>query len=84
MPKIKIIGIEDDLNKWNQEEIILKMELQNKLETNRTDFKMKVVKITQKTEKEGTMIMEVDPLTHKGIVEKGKLIIGRYTEYTIL
>lgn len=76
-PKIKIIGIEEELNKWKEDDILLKIGLQNKLEINRTDFGIKIIKVMQKSGKEGTtMIMEVDPLTHKGIVEKGKLLVG--------
>lgn len=36
-----------------------------------------MIKVIQRTErKEEIMLMEVDPYTHKGLIEKGKLLVG--------
>lgn len=76
LPKIKIIGIEENLNEIEETDFIKKIIKQNELDVNNENIKIKVIKKIQRTGKEGIMILEIDPKTHKIVVELQKLKIG--------
>lgn len=76
LPKIKIIGIEENLNEIEETDFIKKIIKQNELDVNNENIKIKVIKKVQRIGKEGVMILEIDPKTHKIVVELQKLKIG--------
>lgn len=76
LPKIKIVEVEQKVERECEDEFIKKIIKQNELDMDRDTFKMQIVKMS-KTGKNGkTIIMEVDPKTHKYFVEKARIKIG--------
>lgn len=76
LPKIKVIGIEDQLKEEDEETFIEKISIQNKLNMDRDEFRMKLIKKIKMRNQTNTIILEVDQYTHKLLVEKQRMKIG--------
>lgn len=76
LPKLKILDIEKDivLNE-SDEKIIIMLTNQNDITLN-GDTKMEIRKRITKSENNATIIIEVDPKTHKSLIEKQKIKLG--------
>lgn len=77
LPKIKIVGIGEDLNfsKEQENDFLLKIIEQNEIRTEKEELSLRMIKKTVNTGV-GTIIVETDPKTHKIIIEKGKIKVG--------
>lgn len=76
LPKIKVIGVEEEVGREEEAEFIEKVKNQNELEIDREMFMMKIIKKSRTNEDETTIIMEVDPKTHKYFVERQRIKVG--------
>ncbi|XP_071579273.1 uncharacterized protein [Temnothorax nylanderi] len=87
-PKIKIVGIGEEEMNLNDNDLIVAIKKQNKMEEKKEGIHMQIVKRITKEKKidgsqagrrrreEGTVIIEADEETHAVILGKGKLNIG--------
>lgn len=76
LPKIKIVGIEETVEIENEKNFIEKIRTQNQLQGENESYQMKIIKKSQGAENLQTVIMEVDPKTHKYLVEKRRMKVG--------
>lgn len=75
-PKIKVIGIEDQIREEDEDIFIERISRQNELNMNKDNFKMNIIKKIRTPNQTNTIILEVDQYTHKLLVEKQKMKIG--------
>lgn len=69
-PKIKVIGMEGQIEKEDEETFIEKISIQNELNTDKDKFRMKIIKKIRMRNQTNAIILEVDQVTHKALVEK--------------
>lgn len=76
LPKVKIVDVEDEiLDIENEEEIFNMIIRQNDME-NKSKIKMSIKRKFRRNKQNGMMIIEVDPETHKFLVEKQRIKLG--------
>ena len=87
-PKLKILNVEEDEIKLEEEDIIELLIKQNQLEKEREGFHMEIIKKIMKDKKndnknvsrgrrsEGALILAADEITHNWILKNGKVNIG--------
>jgi len=86
-PKIKIVSIDEDKIKLDDNDLIDIIKRQNKIEVNK-EFQIRIVKklikekriyrnqLGRRGREEGVVIIETDEITHELLLNKGKINIG--------
>lgn len=85
LPKIKVVGIEENIDRRRieEEELVEKISRKNRLDIAKEGFKIKIVKKIQINATQKTLILETDPDTQKELLDVGRMNIGfqRYKIY---
>lgn len=75
-PKIKVIGMEDQIKEEDEKTFIEKISIQNELNIDKDKFRMKIIKKIRMRNQTNAIILEVDQFTHKVLIEKQRMKIG--------
>lgn len=76
-PKIKIANINNEDIDQQETEIIRHLVKQNSIDNQRKDFHLKILKVIEnKKFKNSSLIVEVDPITYKCLLNKEKVNLG--------
>ncbi|XP_057326787.1 uncharacterized protein LOC130668485 [Microplitis mediator] len=76
LPKVKIIDIDEDIFDIQEEQEIIDMIKEQNDIAYRENLKMSIKKRIKGNKKNGILIVEVDPVTHKVLLEKNKIKLG--------
>lgn len=76
LPKVKIIDIDEDIFDIPEEQEIIDMIKEQNDIAQRENIKMSIKKRIKGNKKDGILIIEVDPATHKVLLEKNKIKLG--------
>lgn len=80
-PKIKVVNIDEEEMKLENENLLNVIMKQNKIEDEREEFHMRIIKKisrenTREREVNGSIIIELDDITHDSIMNRGKISVG--------
>lgn len=81
MSKIKIVNIAEEEIKLDDEKLLYAIVKQNKIEDEREEFHMRIIKKIAKEnnrggENNGSLIIELDDVTHDELMKRGKVNVG--------
>lgn len=76
LPLLKIAGIEEEVERKEEENFIKRVRKQNEMEEQKENFKMKIIKKSTLKGSKTILIVEVDPETHKYFVERARMKVG--------
>lgn len=80
-PKIKVVNIDEEKMKLENENLLNVIMKQNKIEDEKEEFHMRIIKKISKENTRGggvngSIIIELDDITHDSIMNRGKISVG--------